>query len=157
MSEAEKPEPQRGATVTLREITKETLVPILHLKVGPDQEKFVASNAVSIAQAHYSPEAWFRAIDADDVPVGFVLLHCDAEKPEYYLWRYMIDHRYQGRGFGETALRLIIEHVRTLPRAKELVLSFVDEKGSPEGFYQRLGFERTGEVDEGEHVMRLVL
>ena len=38
-----------------------------------------------------------------------------------------------------------------------MILSFVESEGSPEPFYRRLGFERTGEVDEGEHVMRLAL
>jgi hypothetical protein len=64
--------------IALREITKENLSGILKLKVASYQEKFVASNAVSIAQAHFSPlVAWFRAIYADEVPVGFVMLEDD--------------------------------------------------------------------------------
>jgi diamine N-acetyltransferase len=56
-----------GGDVTLREITHETLGAILKLKVAPSQESFVASNAVSIAQAHFQPEtAWFRGIYAGD-------------------------------------------------------------------------------------------
>jgi diamine N-acetyltransferase len=61
--------------VTLREITKENLGSILRLKVAPDQEQFVASNAVSLAEAHFEPELpYFRAIYAGDVPVGFLML-----------------------------------------------------------------------------------
>ena len=64
--------------VTLREVTRENLDDILDLKVIREQENFVASNAVSIAQAHFYPvcpeTAWFRAIYADEVPVGFVLI-----------------------------------------------------------------------------------
>ena len=41
--------------------------------------------------------------------------------------------------------------------AEELLLSYVPGEGSPEGFYRGLGFEPTGEVDEGEVVMRLRL
>ena len=37
--------------------------------------------------------------------------------------------------------------------AEELLLSYVPGEGSPEGFYRGLGFEPTGEVDEGEVVM----
>jgi diamine N-acetyltransferase len=49
--------PDNSAEVTLRESTEETLGTILKLKVAEDQKAFVASNAVSIAQAHFSNEA----------------------------------------------------------------------------------------------------
>jgi hypothetical protein len=33
-------------------------------------------------------------------------------------------------------------------------LSFFEAEGGPESFYRQFGFERTGEVVEGEHMMR---
>ena len=80
------------AHVTLREITKETVLQICGLSdtLAEPQHKMVAPNAISISQAHFSDEAWFRAIYADEVPVGFVMLYDNAEKPEYFLWRFMI-------------------------------------------------------------------
>ena len=64
--------------VTLREIIKETLLDILRLKVAPEQARFVVSNAVSIAEAHFSPDvAWFRAIYHGDTPAGFVMMEAD--------------------------------------------------------------------------------
>jgi diamine N-acetyltransferase len=147
-------DPRKNATVSLREITRETLGAVLGLKVAPEQERFVASNAVSIAQAHFHPEnAWFRAIYAEDEPVGFVMLHDQPEEAKYYLWRFMIDRRYQGRGFGARALELLMDHVRTRPGATELLLSCVPGEGGPGPFYERLGFAYTGEVDEDELVM----
>jgi len=147
-----------GGEVTLREITRETLGPILRLKTAPAQERFVASNAVSIAQAHFHPEvAWFRGIYAADEPVGFVMLEIDRSKPEYSLWRLMIGADHQGKGYGRQAMQQVIEHVRTLPDARELLTSVVPGDGSPGPFYERLGFVFTGEVSHGEHVMRLEL
>jgi len=81
--------PGNDPAITLREITQETLWPILKLEVSEDQNQFVASNAVSISQAHFSDYAWFRAICADETPVGFVMIYIDEEKPEYYLWRFI--------------------------------------------------------------------
>ena len=147
----------RTAAVSLREITEATLVSILKLKVAPEQEKFVASNAVSIAQAHFSKHAWFRAIYADETPVGFVMLHDEPEKPEYYLWRYMIDARYQRMGFGRQALQQLIEHVRTRPNATELLLSYVPQEGGPQPFYESLGFTHTGRIVEEEMEMKIYL
>ena len=147
-----------GGEVTLREITRDTLGAILKLKVAAAQERFVASNAVSIAQAHFYPGvAWFRGIYAGDEPVGFVMLELYPDKQEYGLWRFMIDERHQGRGYGARAIAQVIEHVRSLPGAKELITSVVPGEGSPGPFYQGLGFTFTGEVQHGEHVMRLEL
>ena len=145
------------ATVSLREITQETVNSILDLRVTKEQEQFVASNAVSIAQAHFSKEVWFRAIYADETPVGFLMLSDQPDKGKYYLWRFMVDTRHQGKGYGRRALELLIEHVKTRPNATELFLSHAPGTGSPEGFYRKLGFEHTGEQAGEELMMKLTL
>ena len=145
------------ATVSLRKITKETVNSILNLSVTKEQERFVASNAVSIAQAHFSADAWFRAIYADETPVGFLMLSDQPDKGEYFLWRFMVDAQYQGKGYGRRALELLVEHVKTRPNAKELFLSHVPGPGSPEAFYRQSGFEHTGEQAGEELVMKLTL
>jgi len=143
------------AAIYLREITKENLRDILNLKVTPEQEHFVASNAISIAQAYFDRDvAWFRAICADDTPVGFVMLHDEPAERKYYLWRFMVDHRYQKRGYGARALNRVIEYVRQRPGAHELLTSVVPGEGSPGPFYEKLGFVYTGEMEDAERVMR---
>lgn len=147
----------KETVISLREVTKENLNAILTLKVKPEQQQFVASNAVSIAEAHYEEKAWFRAIYADETPVGFVMLYEDTVAGEYYLWRMMIGARYQGQGYGERAMRMLIEFVRNQPEATELLVSYVPVEGNPQPFYSHLGFVDTGEVSNGENVMRLPL
>jgi len=145
------------ASVTLREITKENLRAVLMLDVSEAQREFVAPNSVSIAQAHFEEKAWFRAIYADEAPVGFIMLYDDPDEPSYFLWRLMIDRRYQGRGFGKAAVELLIDYVRTRPGAMELRVSHGEGDGSPEGFYRKLGFDHTGEIEHGELIMRRTL
>jgi diamine N-acetyltransferase len=141
--------------VTLREITKKTLFDILRLRVAPEQARFVAPIAVSIAEAHFSPEvAWFRAIYFGETPVGFVMLEADEPRARYFLWRFMVDAGHQGRGIGRRAIELVIEHVRTRPGATELTTSCVPGDGGPGPFYEKLGFVYTGSEEEGELVMR---
>jgi diamine N-acetyltransferase len=154
MSEAS---PSTGvqAKVSLREVNAQTVRDICELSVAPGQERFVAPNSVSIAEAYFCENAWFRAIYADETPVGFLMLYDDPQKPEYHLWRFMIAESHQGKGYARRAMELLIEHVRERPMAEELVLSYVPGDGSPEGFYRGLGFEPTGEVLEGEVVMSL--
>ena len=145
------------AVVTLREVTAETVRVVCALEVAPAQRGYVAPNAVSIAQAHFEPKAWFRAVYADEEPVGFVMLHEDTEEPEYFLWRFMIAAEHQGKGYGRRALDLVVEHVRSLPGARVLGSSFVPGEHGPEAFYLRYGFVATGEVEGSEHVIRLDL
>jgi len=142
------------AEVELREVTAATVREICRLSVAPGQEAFVAPNAVSIAQAYFEPKAWFRAIYADDSPVGFVMLYVDEAAPQYFLWRMMIADGHQGRGIGRRALELVDDWLRGRPGAASLTTSYVPGDGGPEGFYRRLGFEPTGEVEDGEIVAR---
>jgi diamine N-acetyltransferase len=146
-----------GPEVTLREVTAETVRAVCALEVRPEQRGYVAPNAVSIAQAHFEPKAWFRAVYADDTPVGFAMLHEDTEKQEYFLWRFMVAGEHQGRGYGRRALDLVVSRVREQPGAKELLSSYVPGKDGPGEFYRRYGFVETGEVDDGELVIRLGL
>jgi diamine N-acetyltransferase len=145
---------QADAVVTLRDVTRENLDDILDLKVRSEQEKFVSSNAASIAEAHFYPETiWFQAIYADETPVGFVLVEDDPVKSLYAVWRFMIDARFQGNGFGKRALRLTIEYMKTRSRAKLLLTHCVPGEGSPEEFYKKMGFASTGEIAEDEEII----
>lgn len=152
MTDATTPSP-----ITLREITLDNLYNVLGLKVSDAQRQFVADNARSLAEAAYHPQAWPRAIYAGETPVGFAMLAVDENASDVYLWRYMIDAQHQGRGYGRAALADLIAYVRTLPFAKTFTLSYVPGDGCPEPFYRKLGFTPTGEIHDGELVMRMTL
>ncbi|MBI5000481.1 MAG: GNAT family N-acetyltransferase [Euryarchaeota archaeon] len=149
--------PGRKVKVTLRKVTRKNLTQVLKLEVAKGQEKFVAANAVSIAQGCFEKAAWFRAIYAGETPVGFVMMYENRKLGKYYLWRFMIDGKHQGKGYGKRALTLIIDRVRKSPRAKNLTLCFLRGRGGPERFYERLGFKDTGKIKYGEHLAKLVL
>lgn len=85
------------------------------------------------------------------------MLYDDDIKREYFLWRLMIAGPQQGKGFGRHAIQLLLDYVRTRPGAKELLTSYVPDEAGPGKFYQRLGFKPTGEILEGETVIRLKL
>lgn len=138
-------------------MTRENLNRVLNLNITEDQNGFVASNAKSIAQAYFYPEvAWFRAIYADETVVGFLMLEDNPKEPSYFLWRLMVDERYQGLGFGHRGVELLIDYVKTRPNATKLVTSCVPGDKGPLQFYRMLGFEPTGESFDGEDVMELV-
>jgi diamine N-acetyltransferase len=138
-------------------VTARTIRAVGDLSVAPDQRRFVASNAESIAEAYFGEEARFRAVYADETPVGFVMLHDEPHEPRYYPWRPIVAGEHQGKGYVRRAMGLLIKHIKTRPGAEELLLSYLPGEGSPEGFYRGLGFEPTGEENEGEIMSRLRL
>ena len=156
--------------VTLEEITDENREAVLALRVAPGQEQFVSSVRDSLAEAAEYPHAkpWYRAVFAAGPagpvgPIGFVMVSWNVEPqpPEiigpWFLWKLLIDERYQDGGYGAAVVRQIAELVRA-EGATELLTSFVPGDDGPAGFYQRLGFVPTGELDEsGEVIVRLGL
>jgi diamine N-acetyltransferase len=114
---------------------------------------------VSLAQALFSDEAWYRAVYADDELVGFVMLADETLKkevpaePNVGLWRLMIDHKHQRRGIGREVIRLVLAYVRTRPGVRSFYTSYVPEPGGPGPFYLVLGFVPNGEIDDGEVVL----
>jgi diamine N-acetyltransferase len=165
-------ERQRGTrrTVELRDIvTDDERAAALALRVSPEQGQFVADVGTSLREAVDYPEAcarYWTANDGDRV-VGFVMLSdgipadvLDSDPTlvgPYFLWRLLIDENAQRQGYGSAALDALVEYVRTRPGADALLTSASQGEGSPQPFYERYGFVPTGEVHEGEVVLRLDL
>lgn len=144
-------------SVSLREITPENFKECINLKVADDQKTFVAPNVTSIAQSKIYPTIEPFAVYDDDEMVGFVMFGYDTEDERYFLVRLMIDEKFQGRGFGKAATLAVIEKLKLTEDCNELYLSFVPENTNAERLYKSVGFERTGEISEGEIVMRYVI
>jgi diamine N-acetyltransferase len=157
MTQSQTSQTQSDATITLRDITKDTVEAVCGLQVAAEQRGYVANNAFSIAQAYFEPKAWFRAIYADETPVGFLMLSDDSDAPEYFLWRLMVDQAHQGKGYGRSAIALLVDYVRTRPAAHELLVSYHPGPHSPREFYLKQGFLDTGRTEEGEVVLSLPL
>jgi GNAT superfamily N-acetyltransferase len=157
--------PEREPTppgVHLREITDDNREAVRALRVRGRQERFVASVSRSLRHAAEAPKArpWYRAVYCGEEPVGFVMLAWKPRQGPYrgrhFLWRLLIDKRYQRRGIGRAVLTQIVDLVRA-DGGTELLTSYEPGKGEPWPFYQRFGFEPTGDTDDGEIVLRLPL
>jgi diamine N-acetyltransferase len=129
--------------------------------LGAAQRRMVADNAISIAQAHCSENAWMRAIYLEDDPIGFVMLHFGSDYDDgidcagVFLWRLMIAGPYQGQGYGREALDFLVQHLKAQGWS-ELYTSVGLGEASPEGFYKKYGFTPTGDHygDQPELVLR---
>ena len=158
------------ASVQLRDIvTDADREAVLRLRRGPGQERFVASVEQSfrdaIDDARACPRMW--SINDGDQVVGFAMIS-DGIPPErlrtdhdllgpYFLWRLLIDERFQRRGYGGATLDAIVAYVRTRPGAEILWTSAGQGDGTPQPFYERYGFVATGETIWDEAILRLDL
>lgn len=153
-------------TVHLRDIvTEDDHRAVLGLRRAPGQERYLGSMESHIGDATAEPRAkprMWSVYDGDQL-VGFVMISDGIEELDedlvgpYYLWRLLIDERFQGRGYGAATIDAIVEYLRTRPGAAVLFTSCEAGDGSPQGFYLRYGFVLTGEVKWGEDVLRLDL
>lgn len=158
------------AVVELRDIvTDEDRATALRLRVGPGQDRFVASVEQSFADAIEHTEAcarYWTVNDGEEI-VGFAMISDGipeetlAADPTlvgpYFLWRLLIDERHQRRGYGTATLDAVVAYVRAKTGATELLTSYSEGEGSPGPFYKRYGFVATDRVVEGERVLRLDL
>lgn len=148
--------------VSLQPLTDSNREAAEALRVAPNQARFVSTVAESVREAAEHPDAqaicW--VIHDEDTPVGFVMVADEVKSSAYiphYLWKLLIDERFQRRGFGTAALDLVAGYFRGRPGVEELKTSAHPGEGGPIPFYERYGFERTGEVVSGEVMLRLVL
>ena len=149
--------------VSLVEITPDIEDAVRALRVAPGQEHFVSSVAHSFVEAAEAPEGkpWPRAVVVDDEPAGFLMMGWGVEPAAglhgpYFLWKLLVDEHRQRQGIGRAALALVCQEVQDAG-GRELLTSCVPGEGSPQPFYEGLGFVPTGEVDDGEVVLRLAL
>ena len=160
------------AVVELRDlVTEDDDEAVMGLRRGPGQERYLGrmishfEDAISDAKA--CPRMWSVHDAETGQLVGFVMIsdgipqevldRDDDIVGPYYLWRLLIDHPFQGRGYGAATIDAVVRYLRTRPNADVLLTSCKAGEGSPQPFYLRYGFEKTGEVKWGEDLLRLDL
>lgn len=143
------------------EITPDNVRAAIKVEVREDQNTFVAPVIFSLAEAYASREtAWPRLILDGEKPVAFIMANFDPDEkePDYRcgIWRLNVAAGEQGKGYGRFAVQAVLDEARRRGQ-KRVTVSWVPGEGSPEEFYLRLGFRKTGKMDEDELVGELFL
>ena len=143
----------------LVEIDRYNYLSVMDLSVAPEQKDFVAPNQYSLAQAYAQPECVPFALYAENRPVGFAMYSLDEDDHQFWIYRLMIDQRYQGVGYGREAMGLLIDRIRGLSDEdhNRIYISFEPENEIAKALYESLGFAPDGRVLYGEVVYYLAL
>ena len=142
--------------VELKKITKDNFDDIINLKVSEEQEHFVSSVAYSLAQAWVYKKAFPFAIYVDNIVVGFVMLGYYEARKQYTLWKFLIDQKYQNKGYGRVALKLAIKYLTETFGVKEIFTGVSLGNEVAKHLYISVGFAATGIIEDNMEEMRYI-
>ena len=109
-------------------------------RVGEHQKNYVASNMYSLVQASYEDGLYPLGIFNEDEMIGFLLYDYDEELNGWSFSRFMIDIKYQNKGFGRKALEKFLEYFQSKFPNKSLYTSVEIDNDIAIKLYQKYGF-----------------
>lgn len=146
-------------TITVRPITEENWDLACDLELLKYQEDYIASNSYSIAQASFYPNFHTRAIYKDEEVIGFLMYVSMEEEGQapgsYAIYRFMVDHRHQGKGHGRSAFGLALEEIAARPGAKTISITYKPDNAVAKNLYASFGFAETC-IDAGGEMNALI-
>lgn len=144
----------------LKKVDESNFIECFNLKLGYEQDKFVSHPIRSLAQAYvYYNQCTPFAIYKNNIIIGYVLVIYDYDEETYNIWHMMIDEKYQGKGYGTKAVNLCIDYIKSKPfgRSNDVILTCSMDNSHAIHIYEKLGFKDTGERDDDEIIMKLVI
>ncbi|GED67769.1 spermidine acetyltransferase [Brevibacillus reuszeri] len=135
----------RTVQVELVEVDAENWYACCLLEVSEEQKSYMVSNAVSIAQTKFEPTLQALSIIADGQQVGFCMYNTRKEELDgYWIYRIMVDKKYQGKGIGKAATQLLLAKMAELPDARKIVVGYHPENRGAHQLYASVGFSDEG-------------
>lgn len=130
----------------------------LGLQVSQSQRTHVADSTTLLARAYAYRNQRSRAfvIYDDETPVGMGLYYDLPELECYDLSQLFIDERYQGRGYGKAATKLVLDAMEQDGKYSKVVLCYIEGNEDAKKLYEQFGFVET-DRDGNEIIMELCL
>ncbi len=135
----------------LTEVTEENWTDVASLSVRDSQKGYLAPAIGILARGYVYRDcnAKIFVIENDGVIVGMALVRDFTDEPlGYDLQQFMIDERYQGKGYGSAALELILEELRRENRFDRVEVCVKREDAAAIHVYLKHGFFDSGYIDE---------
>ena len=174
----------KDADIRLEKAIWDNVDDIVKLRVSKEQKGFVAGNKASLIDAYLTlaegGQVFPFGIYSAKTPVGFIMISYSNDwsgyghdawinsdefrfyrgRNYYYIRRFMIDRRYQGRGYGRKALERAIGFVRSFPcgDAEYCILSYEPKNEAARRLYGSCGFKEFDPSynEEGDEVSALL-
>ena len=135
----------------LTEVNEQNWLDIRKLSVSDSQTSFLDSAVGILARGYVYRDNRARVIGIaeDDTIIGVALVKDLDEEPACYdLQQFMIDRRYQGKGFGTEALRLILSELENERKYDCVEVCVKKDDTAALRVYEKAGFADTGYIDD---------
>ncbi|KAA0546698.1 GNAT family N-acetyltransferase [Bacillus sp. BGMRC 2118] len=146
-------------TITIHEVNAHNFNSVINLKLADFQKDYIASNVYSIAESKVNSCYTPYSINLGKEVIGFVMTDYDPnleDQNKYWIPRFMIDARYQGKGYGKQGMQVILKGLFTNEDCSFVRLSTEPSNVAAIRFYESLGFVQTGELlEETEVILQL--
>jgi diamine N-acetyltransferase len=143
-------------SIRLEPITRENWYECSQLEVKPEQQQFISSNLLCIAEVQFYPGWGAYTIYHGDQIVGFVMYEDDEEQDEWWISSLMIAASHQGKGYGKAAIQTLM-HLLKQKGCREIRVGYANDNHAARALYKSLGFTEAGVDDEGDMVARMQL
>ncbi len=137
--------------IHLVDVNEENWIDIVRLKVNEEQQKYLDRPIGIIARGYIYRNCNARVLGiADDSQiVGVALVRDFTEEPlNYDLQQFMIDQRFQNKGYGTAALRLILNFLKQEGRFNGVEVCVNREDAMALHVYEKVGFVDSGYIDD---------
>ena len=137
--------------IKLTEITENNWLDVADLSVKDDQRSYVAPAIGILARGYVYRDCNARiyVIENDGTIVGTALVREFTDEPlGYDLQQFMIDQRYQGKGYGSEALGLILDELRREGHYDHVEVCVKKDDIKAIRLYEKNGFVDSGYIDE---------
>ena len=146
--------------ITLVRIDESNFIDAFNLKLKNGQEHFVSHPIRSLAQAYvYYHQCCPFGIYLEDTMIGYVMVIYDYDLEVYNIWHMMIDQKYQQKGYGQRAMEECLSYIKSKPfgSSNQVVLTCSKENFAALHLYRKFGFTETGNADEDEIELALIM
>ena len=145
--------------IRLELINKDNFDQVLDLEVAPKDQGRVASVEYSLAQAWLyrdSEDLFPYAVKSGQLTVGFLLLSYQPMENSYYIWRLLIDQKYQNQRFGKEVIRQVLQRARDDQQCHKVTVNYVIGNHKMRYILEKFGFQPVG-LDGQEMKMELIV
>ncbi|MDD0821105.1 N-acetyltransferase [Bacillus cereus] len=144
--------------IYLKAIDKSNWKEAIRLSVKKEQQTFIASNLYSIAEVQFLANFYANGIYLDEKMIGFTMFGIDSDDNNYWIYRLMVDEKFQGLGIGKQAIDLVIDEIRNNnANISIIMIGYAPENLTAKFLYKKAGFIETELSSWGEQLAKYSL
>ena len=149
--------------IRLKKVTTDNWKAEVEIEIRAGQEDLMASSSIRLLRRSLIPtcsRVLPRAVYSGKRVVGFLMYDVQKKRDgsrRATIYRFMIDRKYQDKGYGRAALSRALDEIKAIPRMKTVSIGYMPDNPVAKPFYASFGFVEVGRDEDGEVIAELAL